>query len=165
MTIRFSDIMTVSLRPPTRPDYDVIASWIPNASACLRWAGPLVPFPFSASKLPELLAVADSESYCLGEANNNPQGFGQIWLRDGDAVRLMRIIVSPDTRGQGLGRELCRQLISRAVEAEGGKSINLAVYRDNTAALRLYQSLGFLPVDARCTAELLFMTLVPDKVI
>jgi hypothetical protein len=30
--------MTIVLRPPERNDYDAIASWIPDAKACLRWA-------------------------------------------------------------------------------------------------------------------------------
>lgn len=155
--------MTASLRPPTSSDYETIASWIPDADACLRWAGSLVPYPFPVSQLPHLLAVEDSESFCLGRGDRIPVGFGQLWLRDNGAVRLMRIIVSPKVRGQGLGRELCRLLIARAVDVAGADKINLAVYRDNVVAVSLYQSLGFIPVASRCTAELLFMTLAPGS--
>ncbi len=154
---------SVSLRPPVPSDYEAIASWIPDAGSCLRWAGPRVPFPFSAPELPQLLAVEDSESHCLSDGGSLPLGFGQLWLRDGADIRLMRIIVSPAARGRGFGRELCRQLISRAVDVIGAPAVTLMVYRDNRVALGLYQSLGFSPVDSRSTETALFMRMASEN--
>ena len=156
-------MMSVLLRRPIEADYEAVASWIPDSKSCARWAGPRVPFPFFAPELPTLLAVPDSESYCLSDGDSPALGFGQLWLRDGDAVRLMRIIVSPAVRGQGFGRELCRQLIARAVDVVGASAVTLAVYRDNVPALSLYRSLGFMPVDARSTDESIFMNMVPGS--
>ena len=121
-----SRMMSVLLRRPIEADYEAVASWIPDSKSCARWAGPRVPFPFFAPELPTLLAVPDSESYCLSDRDSPALGFGQLWLRDGDAVRLMRIIISPAIRGQGFGRELCRQLIARAVD--GNVSRRRAAY-------------------------------------
>jgi hypothetical protein len=40
--------VNTSLRAPTESDYLHVASWITDAAACRRWAGPRVAFPFSA---------------------------------------------------------------------------------------------------------------------
>ncbi|MEO8466584.1 MAG: N-acetyltransferase [Gammaproteobacteria bacterium] len=151
--------MTLSLRPPIAVDYDAIAAWIPNVKACLQWAGPRIQLPFTGAALQQQLAVADTESFTLTDGSPVTLGFGQLWLRDGDAARLMRIVVAPPLRGLGVGRELCRLLMVHAVDVIGARAVTLAVYRDNAAALALYESLGFTPVDSRSTPESLIMRL------
>ncbi len=151
--------MTIALRPPITADYDAVAAWIPNAKACLLWAGPRIQFPFTATELQQQLAIADTETFTLTDGGPATLGFGQIWLRDGNAARLMRIIVAPPLRGLGVGRTLCRLLIAHAADVIGARAVTLAVYRDNVAALALYRSLGFVPEDSRSTEESLLMRL------
>lgn len=149
--------MRTVLRIPEPADYPAIASWIPDAPSCARWAGPRVPFPFSAAELPSLLAVDGAVSYCLVGEATGPLGFGQHWELTPGAVHLGRIVVSPATRGQGLGRRLCQLLIIQAVHATGVTAVTLRVYRDNAAAFALYCSLGFTPVEPASTEEVWFM--------
>lgn len=151
--------MNASLRPPTASDYVAIASWIPDAAAGLRWAGPRLPFPFSAADLQALLAVPGCSefSYCLVDDLANPCGFGQHWVLQPGAVHLGRIIVAPNARGQGLGRKLCQELISAALRSTSAMVVTLRVYRDNLAAVGLYSSLGFFEVAAESTNDVLFM--------
>ncbi|WP_326533816.1 GNAT family N-acetyltransferase [Pseudorhodoferax sp.] len=154
--------MNASLRSPSASDYAVIASWIPDAAAGLRWAGPRLPFPFSASALPELLAVpgGGEASYSLINEAENPCGFGQHWVLQPGAVHLGRIIVAPSARGRGIGRALCHQLIAAALHATGATAVTLRVYKDNTVAVRLYASLGFVEVASESTDEVLFMRMM-----
>lgn len=149
--------MSARLRLPEPADYEVIASWVPDPEACLWWAGPRVPFPFSAAELPRLLAVSDEQSYCLAEETRSPLGFGQHWVLRPGAVHLGRIIVSPAARGQGLGRLLCELLLTQALGATGAREATLRVFRRNTAAPALYSSLGFARVEAESSPEVLFM--------
>ena len=151
--------MTIALRAPIAADYDALASWIPDTKACLHWAGPRIQLPFGGAELQQQLSVADTVSFALTDGSPVTLGFGQLWLRDGDAARLMRIIVPPPLRGLGVGRELCRLLILHAFDVIGAPAVTLAVYRDNIAALALYESLGFTPVDSRSTPESLIMRL------
>ena len=155
--------MDVSLRSPEKSDYDTIATWIKDAKACARWAGPLVPFPFSAEKLPELLSVTDGSSYCLSNSDGSCIGFGQFWVVKQGAVHLGRIIISPEVRGAGAGRLLCEKLIAEAVQATRATTVTLRVYRDNKAALSLYSSLGFSGVEPESTSDLLFMNTLTDS--
>jgi ribosomal protein S18 acetylase RimI-like enzyme len=148
--------MKPTLRSLQPTDYEAIASWVPDSAACLRWAGPRLAFPFSAADLPALLTVSNGESYCFVEGAI-PLGFGQHWVLTPGAVHLGRIILSPAVRGKGLGRVLCEQLAAKAIQSTHATSVTLRVYRDNTAAVALYTSLGFTPVESECGQDVLFM--------
>ena len=149
--------MEAILRSAEIGDYNAIASWVDDADACARWAGPAVPFPFLAEELPEILSVTGSESYCLAGSDGECIGFGQFWTATEVAVHIGRIIISPSVRGSGAGRLLCEKLIDRAIQSTGSSVVTLRVYRSNLAALSLYSSLGFAMVDSESTSELLFM--------
>jgi ribosomal-protein-alanine N-acetyltransferase len=151
--------MNPSLRVPTNSDYAAIASWIPDAEAAVRWAGPHLSFPFGASDLPALLAVpgGGESSYSLIEGSVNLCGFGQHWVLQPGAVHLGRIIVAPDARGRGLGRELCQRLISAALKSTAAEAVTLRAYRDNVVALNLYKNLGFVEIASESTEDMLFM--------
>lgn len=149
--------MNVTLRSPSPADYDTIAAWIPDGDACRRWAGPKVPFPFAAADLPTLLPVPGGGSYCLVGDRDAPLGFGQYWPRPGNTIHLLRIIVSPESRGKGLGRELCRQLIGRALAASPAHALTLNVYRENGPAVALYEGLGFTVDAEKSNENALFM--------
>ena len=51
--------------------------------------------------------------------------------------------IAPGNRGQGLGKLLMNELISRAKNSDGLEQINLTVVSDNHYAKKLYTSLGF----------------------
>ena len=152
--------MTFALRAARADDYHAIASWIPDAQSCIRWAGPLLAFPFEAGDLETLLAKPDSRSYCLDNGAAEPAAFGQHWCLTPDAVHLGRIIVSPRLRGQGCGHALMSPLIEAAQRDTGRDIITLRVRRDNEAARRLYSALGFEPADEASDERALFMRLL-----
>jgi ribosomal protein S18 acetylase RimI-like enzyme len=154
---RLQQAMKPELRPACAADYAFIAAWVPDAAACLRWAGPRVPFPFAGAELATHLAVTGGESHCLAEPAAAPCGFGQHWAVSTGAVHLGRIIVAPSARGQGLGYRLCVQLIARAIQATGAGAVTLRVYRDNAVALGLYTRLGFSTVATESNGEVFFM--------
>ncbi|ODC02918.1 hypothetical protein BFW38_04465 [Terasakiispira papahanaumokuakeensis] len=149
---------SLSLRSPQPFDYEAIASWVVDQQACIRWAGPAVPFPLVPATLPEILQVEGGASYCLAEGNQPCVGFGQCWTEVEGAVHIGRIMIAPEVRGQGVGRLLCEKLIHQVVESTGALRVTLRVYRDNARARALYSSLGFAVVESKSTDELLFMS-------
>ncbi len=128
-------------RSAKQDDLSIIISWIPDAAACKRWAGPAVKFPPTPASLAQEIGFSRDNSYCLEEFANIV-GFGQLIRKSEQRLHAARIIVAPPTRGRGFGRKLCRSLINRAAELEYPR-ISLNVYKDNSTAIQLYQSLGF----------------------
>lgn len=150
--------MELLLRNPELDDYASIASWIPDAVACARWAGPRMSYPFASCDLPDLLHMPEGSSRVLGTGDSRqPLGFGQYWISREGEVHLGRIIVAPAQRGRGLGKRMCRLLMEEAVADTGAKAVTLRVYRDNPSARAVYVALGFAPVEVESDAQLLFM--------
>jgi ribosomal protein S18 acetylase RimI-like enzyme len=52
--------------------------------------------------------------------------------------------VSPEFRGKGIGKALIQELVKRANQCDGLEQMNLTVISNNTAAKRLYETVGFV---------------------
>lgn len=60
-----------------------------------------------------------------------------------DETTLLNIVVAPATRRRGCGRQLLSAALAQATR-EGARRVILEARESNTAALRLYRSLGFV---------------------
>ncbi len=76
-----------------------------------------------------------------------PVGVLMGW-RVADELHVLSVVVSPSSRRLGAGRALTTAAIAHAREL-GMRLVLLEVRRHNTAAIRLYRSLGFLAVRVR----------------
>jgi len=56
---------------------------------------------------------------------------------------IKRVVVHPDFRSQGLAHHLMQHIISFARTQQGIVTLDLHVWENNIAAIRLYESLGF----------------------
>jgi L-amino acid N-acyltransferase YncA len=80
----------------------------------------------------------DAEGTILGSANMYPNRPGP-----GAHVASASFMVAASARGRGVGRTLCEDMITWATE-QGFRAIQFnAVVETNTAAVHLWQSLGF----------------------
>jgi L-amino acid N-acyltransferase YncA len=87
---------------------------------------------------PSSTVVAVEEEVVLGSAKMGPNRPGR-----GAHVATASFMVDPAHAGRGVGRALGRYVVDRAT-AEGYRSIQFnAVVETNTAAVRLWRSLGF----------------------
>lgn len=64
------------------------------------------------------------------------------WAPAAKSCELSRVGVRRDLHGQGMGEAFTRRLLEEA-KAQGRDTVRLLVSRDNPAAARLYQKLGF----------------------
>jgi ribosomal protein S18 acetylase RimI-like enzyme len=62
-------------------------------------------------------------------------------------ARIYTLLVAPSARGQGLARRLCLRMIDVA-RCAGYTRVRLEVHEDNTAAIALYESMGFSRIAA-----------------
>jgi ribosomal protein S18 acetylase RimI-like enzyme len=118
----------------------VIVSWIPDADALYRFAGPQPRWPFSVAQLREREGRPGHSAWVLDDAGA-PAGQFELTVTDGDAW-LSRVIIDPSRRGQGLARTLVRFALDEA-RAHGATGIGLKVIAGNDAAIRTYLAAGF----------------------
>ena len=90
----------------------------------------------------EHYADADFQLILLGE-----QPIGRLYVaRWPDEIRLMDIALLPEHRNAGYGTHIIRELLEEAARAR--KPLRIHVEKFNPA-LRLYQRLGFFPIEDR----------------
>lgn len=83
-------------------------------------------------------------------------GIGCVALRplDARAAEVKRMFVAPEWRGRGVGRALMERVIDGA-RARGYATLRLGTLHDMDAALGLYRSLGFTPIERYRMDELI----------
>jgi ribosomal-protein-alanine N-acetyltransferase len=90
--------------------------------------------------------LSKSSSICLGAFDDDSQelvGY-LIVSRYVDAWHVMNIAVSPDLRRGGIATAMLRRLFE-LTSGDGRRGYTLEVRVSNTAAINLYQNLGFQP--------------------
>lgn len=128
-------------RDATPADLGVVVSWVNSQRECELWAGPSIPFPLEPSALSAQLDLRRAANVALDD-EHGLVAFGQALPRSPGRAHLARVIVRPNARGRGIGKQLVQALLARAVEA-GLSLVTLNVYSDNAAAATLYADLGF----------------------
>ena len=134
----------MSIRPITEADWSGV--W-PIVEAVVRegetYAYPLDLGPDEAHDLwverpPGLTVVLEEDGRILGTAKMGPNRPGH-----GDHVGTASFMVEPEARGRRVGRRLAEHVVEWHRDA-GYRAIQFnAVVESNTAAVRLWQSLGF----------------------
>jgi ribosomal-protein-alanine N-acetyltransferase len=123
-------------------------------------------------KDPDLPAVRDiedlsfsnpwSDATFLGEIQNKGISFPLVIVRQADGrvagyvifwhvrdeVQINNVAVHPDFRGKGIC-EAALKLVLKEVREKGAVFVTLEVRASNTAAIRLYEKLGFKVLDMR----------------
>lgn len=128
--------------PSVDADFDILMSWFANARDVGRWGGPEFEFPYTAASFRRDCHWPGMASYSLRDPGNGLVAFGQFYDRGG-YINLARIGVRPGLRGEGIGRFFMTRLMAVGRETLQLPAYSLYVYRDNEAALRCYQGLGF----------------------
>jgi [ribosomal protein S18]-alanine N-acetyltransferase len=115
------------LRAPRPDEAQIIADWHPvPVEEVLGW-----------------WATEDVTPWLMTDADGALTGYGEIWVEeDEDEVELARLIVPPDLRGRGLGKQLVRALLPKAAETGMGTTF-LRVMPDNDVAIGCYLACGF----------------------
>lgn len=97
-------------------------------------------------------SVAAPEALCLigsvADSSGGVLGGLLIARKAADEAEILTLCVAPACRNSGLGRALLDAAVT-ALRGAGAKTLYLEVEDGNTAALKLYQSLGAVPVGRR----------------
>ncbi|MEU5537705.1 GNAT family N-acetyltransferase [Streptomyces sp. NPDC020362] len=122
-----------------------VAGWPTSLTEVVMWCG-RSEFPVPERTISGWQQGDEVQAHVLIEGERL-LAYGELWFdAEEDEVELARLIVDPGVRGQGLGRELVRGLLARAIRA-GFDDVFMRVHPDNGRALRCYPGAGFVPVD------------------
>jgi len=127
-----------------RDDRELI-SWFADAAELRRFAGSSLRWPLDEH---QLQAVRDGPNLSPFSAFLLPTPYPPcghieiVRLAEPGVMRLARVGLAPQVRGQGLGRELVSLALAQARDW-GARHVDLFVFEDNEPARRLYASFGF----------------------
>lgn len=93
------------------------------------------------------LTASDRQVLAYRDADDRLVAVATLHLVE-DFADLLRVIVSPERRGQGIARKLLIASILMA-QASGAVRVLLEVEEDNVPARAVYTRLGFSPIDRR----------------
>ena len=122
-----------------------LMNWFPDRRSCQTWGGPQFRFPFTEATFREDAKLNSQSTWALVDEGGVLAGFGQFYARAG-RCHLSRLAIAPGLRDRGLGTTLIHELCQKGKAELGVESFSLFVVPANDRALRLYQRLGFSPV-------------------
>ena len=105
------------------------------------------PSPWSRSSFIYDITQNQFACYIVAVAEEKVAGYGGMWLIL-DEAHITNVAVHTDYRMNGIGGALMVELIRRAI-LRGASRMTLEVRPSNTAARRLYASLGFKDIGLR----------------
>jgi ribosomal protein S18 acetylase RimI-like enzyme len=142
-------------------DISHLMSWFPTERSIDIWAGPGFRYPLTPETFQEDIRWRQMDSYCLVSPQREVLAFGQIYDRHG-RINLARLVVSPDRRGQGIGKQLVALLMKKGRDSFPLREYSLFVYKDNYPAKACYAGLGFeeheYPRDDEMADSCIYMT-------
>lgn len=151
----------MNLNVATESDISHLMSWFPTERSVNIWGGPKFRYPFSQESFQEDVHWRDMDTYCLADVSGQMLAFGQIYERHG-RINLARLVVSPDRRGQGIGKQLIGLLMEQGRKDIPRLEYSLYVYKDNYPAKACYAGLGFeeseYPEDDEMADTCIYMT-------
>lgn len=130
------------LRPYHTADADTILSWCQDEKTFYQWtAGVLGSYPVTQKEFRFI------ESLMPFTAFDETGIVGFFTLRDPDGsseeLRFGFVIINPDKRGRGYGKEILQLGLKFVFEIYGAKRASLGVFENNLPAYFCYKATGF----------------------
>lgn len=132
----------LTLRDFEPADDAALISWLPTADAVLWWTGPMLTFPLDSAQLDTVRNLPGIREWTAYDETGARVGHVGLALPGPTVARVVRVIVDPELRGRGLGRQLMVAVMEQA-RGLGVTTLTLNVVAENHRAIGLYRSLGF----------------------
>lgn len=129
-------------------DYEYIEKWINDEKIHALWCAGQIPYPVTRQHFHDLLERAAMEwtdsAYVATEEDGTVIGFFcySINIEDNEGF-LKFIVVDPEKRGRGYGKEMLELALKYAFWITGAERVQLNVFSVNHAARRCYEKIGF----------------------
>ena len=143
----------VRLRPYKKSDSKIICGWLDDETSFMKWCAGMYSFPLTAQQLDERFEAfcKDENAWFMTALDKSGRVCGHFIFRKADcennSIHMGFIIISPDMRGKGFGKEMIRQALSYAFDIFGAEIVTLGVFANNESALGCYKAAGFTETD------------------
>ncbi len=134
----------ILLRQFTHKDYQTLISWVPTVEALVLFSGRKVPWPMTEDDLAQRAQLPEIFAWTAVSATDPHRDIGHIEIvrTSPTSGRFARVLIEPESRGNGLARELINAGLDSA-RTLGLDRVDLNVVIGNEAALRTYRGAGF----------------------
>lgn len=134
-------------------DFAAVSSWINDERAHALWCANRFSFPLTqenfASVLSEHALNFGDCPFAATTDSGKTIGFFCLSVNtETNAAMLKFVVLSPEVRGKGLGREMIGLAVRYAFELACADIVRLCVFDVNSAARRCYTGAGFTEVSA-----------------
>jgi RimJ/RimL family protein N-acetyltransferase len=140
----------VELLPFSRQDFPSLIAWAASPEALFSWAGGSFSFPLDEVQLERhhTRAAASRRLAFTARDPDTGEALGHIELTDVDPVQgsahVVRVVVDPRRRGEGIGTEMMSALLDKAFLELGLHRVALRVFESNREAIAWHHKLGFV---------------------
>lgn len=101
-------------------------------------------YPFTVSQVKELSLIR--KELTVAVEKNKIVGFANLYnYEPNNQAFIGNVIIDQSHRGKGLGKEIVSYMLNKAYEKYELPEVRISVFSENTAALLLYSSFGFVP--------------------
>ncbi|MCR5263611.1 MAG: GNAT family N-acetyltransferase [Clostridiales bacterium] len=137
------------LRPYKEADAGVIVNWLGDEFGFRQWSADRYDrFPITAADMNAMYERMYREIVFFPVTAVDGSGIaGHLIMRYTDSekktLRLGFVIIDPEKRGRGLGKEMIRLAIDEAFGTLGAEEVTIGVFENNPQAYRCYKAAGF----------------------
>lgn len=141
------------IRPYKPTDADTLLSWLQDEKTVTFWKADRFSWPLTKEQLQQYNKdfEADPQAVAFTALDEMGEIAGHFSLRRIDwkenRAHMGFIVVNPDSRGKGYGRQMVHQALEYAFHILGLKAVTLGVYDCNEPAKRCYAAEGFKRVE------------------
>jgi len=134
-----------TIRAVSESDFSDVASFFTHERE-LHYAFPRATFPPDAEQLRTIISQR-SEGTVLLESGT-AAGFADLYdIIEGERCYIGNMVIGPGHRRKGLAKMLLREMIQKALQLHGVKTVSIICWCENTEALLLYHACGFRPTE------------------
>ena len=132
-------------RAVTNEDFSEICDLVTNEDE-LFWVYPGGQFPLTIDQLMKL--SKEREDLTVVVEKERIIGFANFYnYIQGKSAHIGNVVVEKRHRGKGIGRNLILYMLERARIIHRLEEVHISVFNENTPALLLYSTLGFIPYE------------------
>ncbi len=129
-------------------DFAIIKDWLPEERAHAMWSANLMKYPLGIDDFKTYMAkIADRFSdspFAATSDDGTVIGFFCYSLNhETNEGKLKFVVIDPETRGRGVGKQMLELALKYAFEITGADAVQLDVFSPNVRAQKCYKSVGF----------------------